>query len=136
MTRAALFAALLLLSNPSFACGVCVEDKIASTYDHALVTRSVGIGHPVAFFHVDGPLVNDDASRRALLAAAESAPGVDKGSVRVALDTLTISFAYDPRRASLVKAQGAIERKLASRKLSLMPMRVIERPGELKTARR
>ena len=71
MNRAPLFAALLLLSNPSFACGVCVEDKIASTYDHALVSRSVAKGHPVAFFHVDGPLVQDEATRRALLAAAE-----------------------------------------------------------------
>jgi hypothetical protein len=132
MIRAALLALSLAASGAALACGVCVEDKVASTYDHALVTRSVAMGHHVAFFHLDGPLVRDEATRRALLAAAESLPGVDKGSTRVALETLTISFAFDPARTTLVAAQNALDRKLARQKLSLFPMRVIERPAELK----
>jgi hypothetical protein len=40
------FIAVLLLgaASSAVACGYCVEDKIASAYDHALVARSVGIG--------------------------------------------------------------------------------------------
>jgi hypothetical protein len=123
---------LLLITQNAWACGYCVEDKIASAYDHALVAQSVAIGHHVAFYHLDGPLKASAETRRALSSAAESVPGVDKGSVRVSLDTLTLSFAFDPKRTSLAAAQSALDRKLAARKLSLFPMRVIERPGELK----
>jgi hypothetical protein len=129
----AFIAALLLgAASSALACGYCVEDKIASAYDHALVAKSLGMGHHVAFYHLDGPLKASDATKRALLSAAESVPGVDKGSVRVSLDTLTIAFAFDPKRTSLVAAQSALDKKLATRKVSLFPMRVIERPGELK----
>jgi hypothetical protein len=132
MRRCFVLAALLAAASPAGACGYCVEDKIASAYDHALVAQAVAIGHHVAFYHLDGPLAQNDATKRALLSAAESVPGVDKGSVRVALDTLTIAFAFDPKRTSLVAAQSTLDKKLAVRKLSLFPMRVIERPGELK----
>jgi hypothetical protein len=133
--RLLVLAGFALAAGPALACGYCVEDKIASTYDHAVVVKAVGAGHHVAFFHLEGPLAKDDATRRALLSAAEAVPGVDKGSVRLALETLTLSFAFDPKRTSLVKAQGALDRKLAARKLSLFPMRTIERPGELKEIR-
>jgi hypothetical protein len=132
VTRSFLLAALLGAGSCAQACGYCVEDKIASAYDHAVVALAVGAGHHVVFYHLDGWLKENDATRRALLSAAESVPGVDKGSVRVALDTLTLAFAFDPKRTSLVAAQSALDRKLAPRKLSLFPMRVIERPGELK----
>lgn len=121
-----------LVCGTALACGYCVEDKIASAYDHALVTRALGAGHRVAFYHLEGPLAQDAATRRAIVAAAESAPGVDKGSVRVAPETLTLSFAFDPRRTSLAAAEKAIDHRLASRRLSLYPLRVIEKPAELK----
>jgi hypothetical protein len=132
MLRVLVLAALLALAPFARACGYCVEDKIASTYDHALVKRSIEAGHHVAYYHLEGPLGNDEATRRALVAAAESVAGVDKGSVRIALATLTLSFAFDPQRAPLATIQNALDRKLASRKLSLFPLRVIERPAELK----
>jgi hypothetical protein len=119
-----LLVAALLGASAAQACGYCVEDKIASAYDHALVAQSVAIGHHVAFYHLDGPLNASADTKRALSSAAES--------VRVSLDTLTLSFAFDPKRTSLAAAQSALDRKLAARKLSLFPMRVIERPGELK----
>ena len=52
-----LAAALLLAgaASAALACGYCVEDKIASTYDHALVTQALAHKHHVAFFHIDGP---------------------------------------------------------------------------------
>ena len=118
------------------ACGHCVEDKIASAYDHAVVTRSLAQKHHVAFFHIDGALVPGEASKRSLEALAESTPGVDKGSARVAVETATLSVAFDPARAPLVSVQAALDRKLAARKLSLMPLKIIDAPAALKTVKR
>jgi hypothetical protein len=71
-----------------------------------VVARALGAGHHVAFYHLDGPLKENDATKRALRSAAESVPGVDKGSVRVALDTLTIAFAFDPGRKAVILCGG------------------------------
>ena len=139
--RAALsrpLAALLLAgaASAALACGYCVEDKIASAYDHALVTRSLAQKHHVVFFHVEGPLLPGDGTKRELQALAESTAGIDKGSVRVAPDTLTISVAFDPRRTSLAALQNALDKKLAAKKLSLMPLRVIDAPAQLSAVKR
>ena len=131
--RIAIALAALVLALPAFACGYCVEDKIASTYDHAVVVRALERKHHVAFFHIDGVLPAGAAARRALEALAESAAGVDKASARVSIDTATLSFAFDPQRRSFDAAQRAVERKLAPKKLSLMPLRVMERPADLNT---
>ena len=121
-------AALLLAgaASATLACGYCVEDKIASTYDHALVKRAIAHRHHVAFFHIDGPLAPGDATKRWLESVAASTAGVDKGSARVAVDTMTISVAFDPRINSMIAVQNRLDVKLAARKLSLMPLRVID----------
>ena len=128
--------ALALNGSAAIACGYCVEDKIASTYDHAVVTAALARHHHVAFYHIDGPIPPGDAAKRSLESLAESTPGVDKGSVRVAVETLTISFAFDPRRAPLLAVQTAMDRKFAAKKLALMPLKVIERAAEMKTVQR
>jgi hypothetical protein len=124
--RALIGAALLAASTTVLACGYCVEDKIAATYDHAVLTQAFARKHHVVFLHVDGAA----PSRAALERAAYAAPGVDAGSVRVAADLLTVSFAYDPARVTL----GAIHQRMekALKGVSLMPFEVIERPGQLK----
>ena len=33
---------LLVLQGTAGACGICVEDKIAAVYDHAIVTQALG----------------------------------------------------------------------------------------------
>jgi len=125
--RALIGAALLAASTAALACGYCVEDKIAATYDHAVVTQAFARKHHVVFLHVDGAA----PSRAALERAAQAAPGVDAGSVRVAADLLTVSFAYDPARAKLGAIQARMEKALKG--VSLMPFEVIERPGQLKS---
>jgi hypothetical protein len=127
-----LAAGLLLLAGEAAACGYCVEDKVAATYDHAVVTRALARGHHVAFFHVDGAPV----TRRALEEAAAAAPGIDKGSVRISPDLLTVSVSFDPRRVSLVDLNTRLDRSLAARKASLLPLRIMERPADLKTVQR
>jgi len=129
--RAAVFA-LLLASSPAWACGYCVEDKIAAVYDHRVVTQALAQKHHVAFLHVDGAA----PSRKVLEEAAYSAPGVDRGSARVSADLLTVSFAYDPARANLGVIHSRMEKKLKPAGVSLMPFQVMERPGDLKAIKR
>lgn len=124
--RAALL--VLLLPLQGWACGYCVEDKIAATYDHAVVRRALAQKHHVVFFHVEGAA----PGRKALEEAVYSAPAVDRGSVRVSADLLTLSFAFDPARANLGAIHTRLEKRLAAHRLSLMPFQVMERPADLK----
>ena len=127
-----LLAALILACNaPSaLACGYCVEDKMAAVYDHAVVTRALSQKHHVAFFHLDGVLPPGQSTRRALEALAGSIAGADPGSARVSVESASLAVAFDPRRASVVELQKAIERKLAAKKLSLMLLEVMDRPAD------
>lgn len=125
----------LILQTPVLACGYCVEDKIASVYDHAAVTKALSQKHHVAYFHVDGALPSGAEGAKLLKTAAAAAP-VDRDSVRVSAETLTIAVSYDPRRASLVRVQSAMEKSLAAKGLVLMPLRIMEQPADLKTVKR
>lgn len=101
-----------------------------------MVARALGANHHVAFFHIDGTLAPRRNARRALEAIAESVPGVDKGSARVSLESPTLSVAFDPRSAPFAMLHKALEKKLAAKRLSLMPLKAMERPAELKTVAR
>jgi hypothetical protein len=128
--------ALTLTGAAALACGYCAEDKVASVYDHAVVKKALDGRHHVVFFHIDGALAPADAVRRTLQSGAESVSGVDRGSVRISLDTASLSLAFDPKRTSFAAVQNALDARLASKKLSLFPFRVMDRPGELNTAGR
>ncbi len=125
--RTALIA-FLIASGPALACGYCVEDKIAATYDHAVVTRAFARKHHVAFLHVDG---GPARSRHLLEEALYAAPGVDRGTVRVSADLLTVSFAFDPSRATLGAIHARAEKKLAASRISLMPFEVMDGPHSI-----
>jgi hypothetical protein len=129
--RLAIAVAGMLLSLQTLACGYCVEDKIAATYDHAVITRALAGGRHVVFFHVDGAAVS-----RAALEQAASGRGIEKGSARISPDVLTLSVAFDPRRISLVELNALLDRKLAKHKASLLPLRVMERPADLAAVKR
>ena len=136
--RVAIAAGLVLaLQAPAaFACGYCVEDKIAAVYDHAVVAHALGRKHHIVFFHLDGTLPPGERTRRALEAIAESTAGVDKGSARASVESASLAVAFDPRRTPLADVLQALERKLAPKQLSLLPLRVIDRPAEMKAVTR
>ncbi len=129
--RAAVAAASLLLSLQAFACGYCVEDKIAATYDHAVITRALAQGRHVVFFHVDGAPVG-----RAALEQAASGRGIEKGSARISPDSLTLALVFDPRLISLVELNALLDHRLSARKASLLPLRIMERPADLSPVKR
>src|SRR4051812_17484781 len=124
--RAAM-AALLLVCGQALACGYCLEDKIAATYDHAVVTRALAQKHQVVFLHVEGAAL----SRKVLEEALYSAPGVDRGTVRISADLLTVSFAFDPARSTLGAIHARAEKRLAARRISLMPFEVMDQSYKL-----
>ncbi|HWI81312.1 hypothetical protein [Ramlibacter sp.] len=99
---------LLALAAPAaWGCGVCVEDKVAATYDHAVLQRAAANGQLVMFCGVTG---RADAAR--LRQAAASVRGLDRASVRVSAQPAALSFALDPRRQSPRHAVAALQRAL------------------------
>jgi len=128
--RATVLAALLALSPQALACGFCVEDKMATVYDHAMVSSAIARNHRVAFFHIEGELAPGPGTKRALEELANTATGVEPGSARVSPESAALSVAFDPQRVSVAALQAALERKLAGRKSSLMLQKVMERPAD------
>ena len=136
MLRAVAAAALFSAAGAVQACGYCVEDKIAGVYDHAVVTQAIGRKHGVVFFAIDGKLKPGDATRRRIEVLAASAPGVDRGSVRLSMEAAMLAVAFDPRHVPLAQLHGILERRLAGHGLSLMALRVLQDPGDPAAVRR
>lgn len=120
------------VTSAAFACGYCVEDKIAAVYDHSVAMRAVAQKHQVVFFAVEGIIPPGEGSRRKLEAIVESLVGVDRGSARASVESASLSAAFDPAHASLAAMERALSRKLAARGLSVAVLRVMEKPAELK----
>jgi len=117
MTLAPFAAALLLaLAAPAFACGVCAEDKIAATYDHASVREALARGRVVVYCEVAG-LPDVQRARQ----AAARVRGVDARSVRVSAQPSAVSFVLDPKQQSAQAAVLALQAALpAGAKLAIL----------------
>jgi hypothetical protein len=115
--RAAL-AVALLVSTEALACGVCVEDKIAAVYDHAAVHQALAAKRTVVFFHIDGKLVADERTKRAIAGIARATPGVDAASVRVSCELASMALAFDGRRDEPREGRSRSLEKRLSRRVS------------------
>ena len=111
-----------LATAGALACGHCVEDRIAAVYDHALSQSVAASGHQLAYFAWDGPGQRSEAVRLKIHALSEATAGVDRGSVRVAMDPTAIAVSFDPRRSSAEAVGTALRKQLGSLKLSLIPL--------------
>ena len=87
-------------------CGICLEDKVAATYDHALVQRALARDQVVVFAEPRTPL--DPARLKAAASAAARVPGVDASSVRTSTAPASVSFVLDTRRTKPRAAVAAI----------------------------
>jgi hypothetical protein len=101
-------AALVLHTGVAQACGVCVEDKVAATYDYAVVQRAAAQGQVVVFCEIVGPV---DAGR--IRQAARKVRGLDASTLRVSQTPAAISFVVDMKKQSPQSAAGAIQQGLA-----------------------
>jgi hypothetical protein len=97
-----------MLCSASLACGACAEDKVAATYDHAVVRDAAASGDVMVFCAVGGPL---DAAR--LKAAARGVRGVRPRSVRVSAQPAALSFAIEPKFQSPQAAVDLMQRAAA-----------------------
>jgi hypothetical protein len=104
-----LAAVLWACVGTAAACGVCIEDKVAVTYDHAVVTDATARKHVVVFAAVEA---KGDAQRAArdVKSAALRVRGVDRETVRAAASPAALSFALDPAVAAPEQALISIER--------------------------
>ena len=103
-THIALAVASLLAFSPVQACGVCNEDKVAATYDHAVARRASLQGRVMVFCEVRGTF-----DSRQLKAAASRITGIDAVSLRTSTNPATVSFALDSRRQSAQTAVNALQ---------------------------
>lgn len=129
-------AAILVCSMQgplAFACGVCIEDRVAAVYDHEVVTNAIARRHDVVFFDIEGLTNAGNVSRDAVAAMVGAVRGVDKGSVRVSMESASLSFSFDPRRQPLAAVQQAIAKNLAVKQLRLNPLKIMEGGAQWKT---
>jgi hypothetical protein len=116
-------ALLAMQAGAVLACGVCIEDKVAATYDHAVVERAHARKLVMVFVEVvPGPGAVDVAAAGR---AARSLPGVDASSVRTRDEPATLSFALDPSVRAPEAAVKAIERAGAKGGAKLKLLKVI-----------
>lgn len=112
-------AAALIVGAPvsARACGVCVEDKVAATYDHAVIEAAIAGRRQVVFVAVDGAPPSADLKSR-IAAAAARVRGIERGTLRIAASPPAFSFAMDaaqdarPVVASLQKALRDVDARL------------------------
>jgi hypothetical protein len=107
-----------------YACGACDEDKVAATYDHAIVTRAAAKHQLVVFGAIDGAL-DARAVGAKIAAAAQHVKGVARGSVHTSLEPAAVSFVLDPRVQTPEAAMAELERRLGVDDARLAVIRVI-----------
>ena len=110
----------------AFACGYCIEDKIAATYDHRVITKAVSMGHAVAYAEIVGMPGLSTAAEKEIAGIVEKVPGVDLGAVRISLETPALSFAYDPRHFTSDSLLLQINRNLAPQRVRVSLIRIIQ----------
>jgi hypothetical protein len=83
-----------IATSGSLACGACVEDRVAATYDHAVVNNAIARRQQIVFVAVDGPTRAEKIEAR-IIAAASKVRGVNAGTLRTSIAPQAFSFALD-----------------------------------------
>ena len=129
MALAASLWAASAVRSPARACGHCIEDKVAATYDFAVLTRAAHDGHVVVFAEVRGPAAGAGPALKSFISRTLSATaGIDAGTVRVSLDPPAASFACDPARHSPSALLAAVNPQLAVKGLLLAIIQIDHGP--------
>jgi hypothetical protein len=119
---AGLAFAALLAPLPGRACGYCIEDRVAAVYDHGVIAKARERRHRMAFFSLEGRVPAGDEARRAIARSLSSASGVDAGSVRVSVESASLSLSFDPALSSGARIRESLNRDLAARGLKVAPL--------------
>lgn len=127
-TMAWLLAALFATApRQGIACGVCIDDKVAAVYDHAIVQRALTTGRVVVFCEVAGPRQPDVLAPQ-LRRAARGLPGVDPASVRASEELPVLSFALDPAARTPAAAVDELRARLEASGVAPTLLKVMAAP--------
>ncbi len=99
------------------ACGHCKEDKIAATYDYAVVSAARRNDQAVVFAELRGVIGPMSQTGDWIRRQAEASSGVVHGTVRVSLEPAAISFVCD--RQAVAATLRAMGQRLARRGFGL-----------------
>ena len=125
MKSVVLAAALWAIAAPAaLACGHCEEDRIALTYDHAVVLRALERRQEVAFFSVEA--ANHHASAQQITRVLRGLRGIERNSIRTSADPLGLSFAYDPAKVALGSIVEEANAKLRTVGMTVALLRVMK----------
>jgi hypothetical protein len=117
--------ATLAASSLAIACGVCIEDRVAATYDHAVVTKAAAEHKVMVFAAVDGQGTAKTLAATAKR-AAEKVTAIDRASLRSATEpAAALSFALDPRAQTPEAALGEIAHYSAQKEMKLTLLKVV-----------
>ena len=92
-----------------------MEDKIAATYDHAVVQGAAAQGRVVVFCELKGPI---QASK--IRKAAAGVRGLDPASVRISGEPGALSFVLDPARQSPKAAVAGLQHQLTGTRVAIV----------------
>ena len=128
VTRTSMVAGVLLSVQavPASACGYCVEDRVAATYDFALVSRALDPRHEVVFLGIQGPHLADRMTAEGIARVLAPVGGVDAGSVKVSISAEWLWFTYDPARIGLAPLLAGVDEALARTGLVSTLLRVLD----------
>ena len=117
-------AAGATLAASSLACGVCIEDKVAATYDYSIVMTAIAKHHVVVFGQIEGA-VDMQAAVAKIAAAAPHLRGVDRKTVRTSVSPAAFSFALDPAVQVPAAALAEMQKRLRMQGVKLSILRVV-----------
>jgi hypothetical protein len=132
LSRIVTLALAAALSASALACGVCIEDKIAATYDHAVVLRAVARHQVMVFGEIEGA-ADMKAATDAIVRTAPQVRGIDRKSVRISVSPAAFSFALAPATQAPDAAVAELQKRLRIEGVKLSVLRVMR--GDAKTAR-
>lgn len=105
------WVACTVAAPAALGCGVCLDDKVAAAYDHAVVQRALARGQVVVFCELKG-LRDAGTLAQAAKQAARGLRGVDPASVRASRELAVVSFAVDPAVQTPAAAVAALQQKI------------------------
>lgn len=131
------FAALLLMAcavamPAAYACGICIDDKVASAYDHAVVQNAWKHGKVVVFCELTGPHEVKKLTQEAK-AAAQGLRGVDDSSIRTGQDLAIVSFVLDGSTQTPAAAVGELQQRLKASSVMPKLLKVLEKKKPAKS---
>jgi len=123
-----LLGAVLMVPAIAMACGACIEDKMAATYDYQVTQQAAARHLAVVYCDVQGQV---DA--QVLLQAAKQVPGLDASTVRTSREPAAMSFALDTDLTNSQAAAAKLTSQLQGR-ATVVPVRIVGPASDATTA--